>query len=605
MKHLFLAFITGFPLLSALAERPNVLFIAVDDMRCDLGCYGVKHVFTPNLDRLAASGVLFSRAYCQQAVCNPSRVSLMTGMRPDSTKVWHLSTEMRSVMPDAVTIPQHFRKHGYYALGFGKIFHNPWPDNVSWDEPHVWPEKPSWSKAATGKLAEFREQMRAEGKPEARIDRMRAAATEVLDIPDEEHFDGAIGEQAVAAMRRLAAEKQPFFLAAGFVRPHLPFVVPRKYWDLYDRAKIPLATNDHLPHGAPSMAFGEFQGGFYELRDYMDYADARWPREGPLSEAQQRELKHGYYAAVSYIDAQVGRLLDELDRLGLAGNTIVVLWSDHGWKLGEHGGWCKQTNYEIDTRAPLMIRMPGAKANGTKSSALVEFVDVYPTLADLAGLPVPEKLEGTSLKPLLNGTATKVKDAAFSQFPRREKDGHHMGYAMRTDRYRYIEWLELSSRKITAQELYDHESDPDENQNIATKAEHADLLASLSAQMWKTLPRPTFQWQEPASMASAAATPTSLPWHPATGAALPKSEPKGPKLAVTFQNQSTAAVELIWISPQGTEKHYKTLQPKDAFNIRSSGGAVWVIKDASNKPLGHFQIHGTADKPVKAIIPAP
>lgn len=477
--------------------RPNVLFLAVDDMRCDLGCYGAEDVLTPNLDKLAASGVLFTRAYCQQAVCNPSRVSLMTGLRPDSTKVWYLSTEMRSVRPDALTIPQHFRQHGYFALGFGKIFHNPWPDNISWDEPHAWPDKALWSKAASEKLAEFRKKLRIEGKPEARITRTRAVATEIVDGPDTEHPDGAIGEQAIAAMRRLAAGKKPFFLAAGFVRPHLPFVVPRKYWDLYDREKIPLAKNEFLPNGAPAMAFGESQGGFYELRDYMDFSDARWPREGPLPEAQQRELKHGYYASVSFIDAQIGRLLDELDRLSLADNTIVVLWSDHGYKLGEHGGWCKQTNYEIDTRAPLMIRAPGAKANGTKSNSLVEFVDIYPTLADLAGLPVPKTLEGVSLKPLLTGAATKVKDTAFSQFPRRHEGREYMGYAMRTDRYRYIEWLEKSSRQIAAQELYDHAKDPDENENLATQPAQADLLAELSALMWKTLPRPDFQWNEP------------------------------------------------------------------------------------------------------------
>ncbi|WP_395753236.1 sulfatase-like hydrolase/transferase [Prosthecobacter sp.] len=603
MKRLLILCLLG-SALSAAESRPNVLFIAVDDMRCDLGCYGAKHVLTPNLDRLAASGVLFNRAYCQQAVCNPSRVSLMTGMRPDTTRVWYLSTEMRSVMPDAVTLPQHFRQHGYSALGFGKIFHNPWPDNVSWDEPHAWPSQPLWSAKATENLNAFRQKMNADGKPRARIDRMRAVATEVVDVPDTEHPDGAMADQALAAMRRLAGEKRPFFLAAGFVRPHLPFVVPRKYWDLYDRSKIPLATNSHLPHGAPSMAFGESQGGFYELRDYMDYAEAPWPRDAPLSEAQQRELKHGYYAAVSFTDAQVGRLLDELDRLGLASNTIVVFWSDHGWKLGEHGGWCKQTNYEIDTRAPLMIRMPGAKANGTSTNALVEFVDIYPTLAELAGLPVSGKLEGTSLKPLLTGTASQVKDAAFSQFPRREKDHHYMGYAMRTDRHRYIEWLDLSSREIVAQELYDHTVDPDENENIATRPDQAALLAQLNAQLWKTLPRPAFNWQEPASAASTAST-TSLPWHPAADGALPKSDPQGPKLAVTFQNQAPQAVDLIWVSNQGEEKHFKTLEPKDVFSIRSSSGALWLVKDAQHHLLGHFQIQGTVDKPVQAVIPAP
>ena len=241
------------------------------------------------------------------------------------------------------------------------------------------------------------------------------------------------------------------------------------------------------------MAFGDrSRGGFYELSDYMAYLDAPSPLERPLSEAQQRELKHGYYASVSFIDAQVGRLLDELDRLGIGKNTIVVLWGDHGWKLGEHGGWCKQTNYEIDTRAPLIIRLPGAKANGQQSRALVEFVDIYPTLCELAGLPIPEVLEGRSLVTLLTGAKGKVKDAAFSQFPRTHQGREYMGYAMRTEHHRYVEWLDQISGEIAARELYDHESDPEENENVASRPEQAALLLKLSTQMWRTIPRPQF-----------------------------------------------------------------------------------------------------------------
>jgi arylsulfatase A-like enzyme len=461
-------------------------------MRCDLGCYGDAYVKSPNIDRLAASGVVFTRAYCQQAVCNPSRASLMTGLRPDTTKVWDLETDLRTVLPDALTIPQHFREHGYRALSYGKIFHNPFPDNVSWDQPHEWPKAATRSKEARQNLAAFKAKMRAEGKPDAAIERMRAVATEALDVADSDHFDGAIAEQGLAAMRTLAAGEQPFFLAVGFVRPHLPFVSPRKYWDLYDRQTIPLAANGSMPEGAPAVAFGDKGGGFYELRDYMDYADAPWPRTGPLTEAQQRELKHGYYAAVSYDDALIGRLLDELEHLGLAQNTIVVFWSDHGYKLGEHGGWCKQTNYEIDTRAPLIIRMPGAQANGQPCRSLVEFVDIFPTLCELAGLPLPPKLEGKSLKPLLADAGAKVHDAAFSQFPHKQDGQAYMGYAMRTDRYRYVEWLDRKTGEVAAHELYDHETDPDENQNIAADPANAALIEELSRQMWTALPRPKF-----------------------------------------------------------------------------------------------------------------
>lgn len=470
----------------------NVLFIAVDDLRCELGCYGVAEIKTPNFDRLASSGVMFTRAYCQQAVCNPSRASVMTGLRPDSTHVWDLVTDFRTTIPDAVTLPQHFRQRGYLALGFGKIFHNTFPDHESWDEPHRWPERSQlWSDRAKEQLAEFRKQMKADGNRQAAVNRMRAVATEAVDLADSEHIDGAIADQALSAMRRLAEANQPFFLAAGFVRPHLPFVVPRKYWDLYERSKILLATNGFLPHGAPAVAFGDrSRGGFYELCDYMDYADAPSPFDRPLTESQQRELKHGYYAAVSFIDAQVGRLLDELDRLDLAKNTIVVLWGDHGWKLGEHGGWCKQTNYEIDTRAPLMIRAPGAKANGQQSRALVEFVDIYPTICDLAGLPILESLDGTSLKPLLSDSTATAKDAAFSQFPRRHEGREYMGYAMRTDRYRYVEWQDRNTRQVLATELYDHTRDSFENINVAGDEENRPLAAELSRQMWATLPKP-------------------------------------------------------------------------------------------------------------------
>ncbi len=472
---------------------PNILFLAVDDLRLELGCYGVKDVKTPNIDRFAASGVAFTHAYCQQAVCNPSRVSLLTGLRPDKTKVWDLDTDFRTTIPEAVTIPQHFRTHGYRAVAFGKIFHNTFPDDVSWDEPTHWPEGVvKYSQENRQRLADFHQQMKSDGRPEKAIARMRGPATEIQEQPDEMNPDGKQTVDAIEKLRELAFGKAPFFLAVGYIRPHLPFITPKKYWELYDRAKIPLATNPFLPHGAPALAFGDKSlGGFYELRDYMDYADAPSPFEQPLTEAQQRELKHGYYASVSFIDTQIGLLLNELDRLGLASNTVVVLWSDHGWKLGEHRGWCKQSNYEIDTRVPLMIRAPSAKANGRQSHALVEFVDIYPTLCELASLSVPPVLEGKSLAPLLNDAAAKGKSAAFSQFPRKHEDRNFMGYAMRTERYRYIEWLENSTGSIAARELYDHETDPDENENIADRPEYAALLKTLSAQMWKTLPRPT------------------------------------------------------------------------------------------------------------------
>lgn len=528
------------------SHRPNILFIAVDDLRPELGCYGVDGIHSPNIDRLAKTGVMFERAYCQLAVCNPSRVSIMTGLRPDSTKVWDLVTRFRHTIPDAVTLPQHFKQHGYRTLSFGKIFHNPWPDNQSWSEPHAWPEKSSlWSTDAKAQLADYRKKLRAEGIPDSKVDRLRAIATEVVDTPDHEHIDGAIAEQTLSAMKQLADQDKPFFLAAGFIRPHLPFVVPRKYWNLYPADSIKPAANPFLPKKSPAFAMNTM----YELRDYMDFHKTPAPHEGSLAEAQQRRLKHGYYASVSFIDALVGRLLDELERLDLADDTIIVLWGDHGWKLGEHNSWCKQSNYEIDARVPLLIRVPGAAANGRSSNALVELVDVYPTLCELAGLPVSERLEGRSVVPLLSEPDQEWSKAAFSQFRRQDGPTPLMGYSMRTDRWRYVEWQDRRSQKIIATELYDHQSDPLENSNIAAAPENGERLAELSRQMWSTLPSP----------------PKFIP---------PK--PKRPQ--ITFQNHGDAPLTVFWIRPDGTERPSGVIQPGTSTRRNTSLGHRFRVR---------------------------
>ena len=480
----------------AKTTRPNVLFIAVDDLRPELGCYGVETVQTPKIDALAKSGVTFGRAYCQLAVCNPSRVSVMTGLRPDSTRVWDLVTRFRDTIPDAVTLPQHLRQHGYYAVSFGKIFHNPWPDDQSWSEPHAWPNKRKlWSDEARRSLAAAKRKMLADGKTKRIVDRLRAVATEEVDLPDDLHIDGAITQQALKAMRRLAKQNQPFFLAAGFVRPHLPFVVPRKYWKLYDPMEIPLASNPQLPSGAPEIAMNTM----YELRDYIDFRNTPRPDRGSLTEEQQRRLKHGYYAAVSFIDAQVGLLLAELEKLDLDDQTIVVLWSDHGWKLGEHNSWCKQTNYEIDCRVPLIVRDPNAAGNGEKSDALVELVDLYPTICELAGVPLRRSLEGTSMVPLLSKPNQPWKQAAFSQFRRKNRTVSLMGYSMRTNHYRYVEWQDRRSGSTVETELYDHRSDPHENTNVAGATEHTETIANLSQQMWAMLTKSVSTSRRPPS----------------------------------------------------------------------------------------------------------
>lgn len=465
---------TGF--VATAADRPNVLFIAVDDMRPDLGCYGAGFVKTPNLDRLAASGVTFTRAYCQQAVCSPSRTSLLTGKRPDTTKVWDLETHFRDHIPDTVTLPQLFKQHGYHTAGMGKIYHGGYDDPASWSEPHRMPKNVSTYALPENQrtVERTRSEAQARGLTGRAANRAgRGPASESADVPDETYADGAIAAMAVETLGTLSKKDEPFFLAVGFLKPHLPFVSPKKYWDLYERSQFNLPENYLVPpKDAPPFA-GTTWG---ELRAYSDM-----PQEGPLSDEKALELIHGYYAALSYTDTQIGKVLDELDRLGLAENTIVVAWGDHGWKLGEHGMWCKHTNFELDAHTVLLMRAPGKKA-GVKSAGLVEFVDIYPTLADLAGLPIPQDLEGASFAPLLDEPDRAWKAAAFSQYPRGYERTQLMGYSMRTDRYRFTRWVERKDpKKVVAVELYDHETDPAENVNVAGDAQFAKAVAELNA----------------------------------------------------------------------------------------------------------------------------
>lgn len=598
------------------AGKPNILFIAVDDMRCDLGCYGVQHVHTPNIDQLAESGVLFQRAYCQQAVCNPSRVSLMTGLRPDSTRVWDLVTDFRTTIPNAVTIPQHFRAHGYRAVAFGKIFHNTFPDDVSWDEPtHQAQNVVRYSSANQEKLAQFKAQLRAQGKPQDLIERLRGPATEIQEQPDEMNFDGRQTLDAIEKMQELAQQDKPFFLSVGYIRPHLPWITPKKYWDLYERDKIPLASNPFLPLGMPEVAFSQpSMGGFYELRGYMDYLDAPSPFDASLSETQQRELRHGYYASVSFVDAQIGLLLKSLRDLQLDQNTIVVLWSDHGWKLGEHRSWCKQTNLEIDTHAPLIVRAPKASSNGKALSQLVEFIDIYPTLCELVGIAQPEALEGKSFAPLLQDPTLPHKPAAISQFPRQHLGRDYMGYALRTESYRYIEWLDTETGEIYAQELYDHNQDPQENQNLAANPTNQgtttdiaqptrELISNLSQQLWQTIPRPKFPLVLSNSRSNENLTTHQLTWHAGTEMELPVASPKDAFKQATFMNETTETIELWWQGADGSEKSYGKIPAGERFNIRTRPGAVWVVKDNSQKRLGFFVIEESNSARVRGIIP--
>lgn len=485
------------------SEHPNVLFISIDDLRPDLGCYGNADIKTPNIDRFAETGMVFMQAHCQAAVCAPSRASLMTGLRPNSTRVWHLGDKFRETIPDVVTLPQHFHKFGYYTVSMGKIFHNFMPDSVSFDEPDLRPaqyrtremvKRDAETFYYAKEIQEAQIQLRVE-KLKRRPEAIKYAdgwnvgpAYEIADAPDDAYYDGAQTDLAINTLKRLKQKDQPFFLALGYYRPHLPFAAPKKYWDLYERDAIPLASNPFLPKDSPVFAINSM----YELRGYSDFSHIGHPSEYHIPDQEARLLKHGYYASVSYVDACIGRLMSALEALGLADNTIVVIWGDHGWKLGEHNSWCKQTNYEIDTHVPLIISAPGMKGRGGKSYALTELVDIFPTLCDLAGIEIPSEMEGLSVRPLLDQPDLPWKEAVFSQFHRRPKvtpDGkRYMGYSMHTERYHYIEWYYWDNEKKTATEyvtaeLYDHHADPEENVNIALLPEHAQLVQQLAEQL--------------------------------------------------------------------------------------------------------------------------
>ncbi len=481
----FFASSSLFSLTQKNVQKPNILFISVDDLRPDLGCYGNPVIKTPNIDRLAGQGTVFTRAYCQQALCNPSRASLMTGLRPDTLKVWDQATHFRKFNPDVVTLPQHFKNHGYESYGIGKIYHPGLYDPISWSSPQ--PEiriKSFYRSPVTQRRQLNREiEARKQGKSEEWIRSvLLGPATEEYAGQDRDYLDGVVTDMAIRKLKDLK-KKTPFFLAVGFYRPHLPFVAPKKYWKLYDREKIPLATNDFLPEGAPLFAINDMS----ELACYEGLAGIPRPTENRLPEPLARLLKHGYYACVSFVDAQVGRLIRGLEKQGFIENTIILLFGDHGWKLGEHRSWGKKTNYEIDTRSPLIISSPGHSPSVQSTDALVEFVDIYPTLSEMAGLSLPSRTEGTSMVSLLENSDLIWKTAAFSQFPRGFM-GRIMGHTMRTDRFRYVEWKEWIGGKIVSQELYDHHSDPDENINIAARPENEDLVSRLSEMLrdgWK------------------------------------------------------------------------------------------------------------------------
>ena len=531
LRHLFIVpiVIAMWAGLVAAEQRPNILFIAVDDLRPELGCYGSPIAQSPNLDALADDGLLFHRAYCQQAICRPSRASLMTGARPDTTGLYHNYVALRDLQPQIVTLPQHLIQHGYETAYCGKVFHRGDTDDAQ-----------SWSRTAVRKVpglprpngpyalpknnqlkASNLKAMIAKYGDQAKRGLAQGPAYENADVPDHAYNDGYNTQMAIATMKEMAMDpKKPFFLAMGFHRPHLNWTAPSKYWDLYDPKQIPMSAQPIGPAAGAAMGLH----ASFELRTRYGI-----PKHGDLPKPLARTLKHAYLACVSYVDAQIGLLIDALEQQGLRENTIIIVWGDHGWHLGDMGIWGKATNYEIATRVPLLIWTPNMKTRGKGTDALVELVDIYPTLCQLSGVPCPQHVEGKSFVPLLNDPDQTWKQAAYSQYPnpalrewaanplsdamretwfgpliseveqriikqqgsswdRELFEKHLMGYTIRTDRYRLVLWLDHRDRDSEAlyAELYDHETDPLETTNIAD--EHPALVTKLSHQLraqWK------------------------------------------------------------------------------------------------------------------------
>lgn len=459
------ACLAGAPSPAAAPPRPNVLLLCVDDLKPALGCYGDRWARTPNIDRLAARGMRFDLAFCNQAVCAPSRNNLLLGSRSTSIGIYSLGEHFRRAVPDAVTLPQHFMRHGWRAEAVGKILHTGHgnhDDAASWSVPSR-PERVveylDPRNSAGGRLT--REEAFFSNRELSRIQELpKGAAWERSDAPDNAYADGRIAEEGIRRLQEAARRRDtPFFLALGFVKPHLPFTAPSKYWDLHDPAKLPLPGPGGDPQGAPRIA-GK-RGG--EIVNYEPLTVENLKEEGI-----QRSLIHGYYAAASFADAQIGRVLDELDRLRLNRNTLIVLWGDHGWHLGDHGYWTKHTNYEQANRIPLILVAPRVARPGSSTRRLAETVDVYPTLAELAGLPAPsgpQPIDGVSLVPILREPRAPGKLFAYHCYPR----GRQMGRALRTERHRLVEWKRPSDPPGSAEiELYDYLEEPDERRNLAS-----------------------------------------------------------------------------------------------------------------------------------------
>ena len=511
-------------------KKPNILFIAIDDLRPELGAYGSEVAITPNMDALAANGLLFNNAHCQEAICSPSRASVMTGARPETINVIENFTYFRDVNPDIVTLPQHLWANGYETVYAGKIFHPGYTDEeLSWSRKlYSGPDVPPIPERVRGYVLKENQEMfkknRAEviekyGENAPRNGLGKGPSYEFADAPDHTYPDGHNTDLAIATMKEMVKNDKPFFLGLGYFKPHLEWIAPKEYWDMYEDIDIPLATEETAPKDGAAMGLH----ASFELRARADI-----PKYGDIDTEQAKNLKRAYLATVSFIDAQIGKMLNALEEEGIRDNTIIMLWSDHGWHLGDMGIWGKATNYEIATRVPLIVSAPNMPAQviGSKTDALVELVDMYPTLCEMAGVTIPEHVEGQSFVPLLSNPQQNWKTAAYSQFPTpalrewaanplskgmRETyfgplirdveadikaqmggtwnrdlfENRLMGYSMRTQDYRLIVWKDytIPDAEPIFIELFDHTKDPKETVNIAE--DHPKLVNQLLEQFNK------------------------------------------------------------------------------------------------------------------------
>lgn len=436
---------------SSESAKPNILFIAVDDLRPELNCFGESQVQSPHIDKLAKQSVIFNRAYCNVPTCGASRASLLTGTRPTRNRFITYNTRKDEEMPEVASLAMHFKNNGYTTISNGKVYHHADDDVAAWDE--IWrPE---------GEIRDY--QTEANKLIQRQPENERGNATEAADVDDEAYFDGKIAAKGIADLRKLKDNKEPFFLGIGFKKPHLPFNAPQKYWDKYNREEISLPESYLQPESIPELAYHKFG----ELRHYADV-----PKEGSLRDDFAKDLIHGYYACVSYVDAQIGKVLDELEKLQLAENTIVILWGDHGWNLGEHMLWCKHCTFETSLHAPVILKVPEL-TKGTRTDAIIEYVDIYPSLCDLAGIEKPAHLEGESFVPLIK-TGTREKNYAVSKF----RDAVTL---IEGDLF-YTEWTN-DQGEAHERMLFDHQKDPLELDNLAEKEAFAETVRELSEKL--------------------------------------------------------------------------------------------------------------------------